>query len=105
MGYHRAEILGAFVSIFLIWGLLGWLNVEATRRLRNPGPDIDPDIMLITACIGFACNVTNFCALNANCGSKSDDTETEDEPLYKSNLSVRSYKSLSNNLMAIYQPS
>ena len=33
MGYHRAEILGAFVSIFIIWGLLGWLNVEATRRL------------------------------------------------------------------------
>lgn len=30
MGYHRAEILGAFVSIFLIWGLLGWLNYEAT---------------------------------------------------------------------------
>ena len=29
MGYHRAEILGAFVSIFLIWGLLGWLNYEA----------------------------------------------------------------------------
>lgn len=33
MGYHRAEILGAFVSIFIIWGLLGWLNLEATRRL------------------------------------------------------------------------
>jgi zinc transporter 2 len=28
--YHRAEILGAFMSIFLIWGLLGWLNYEAT---------------------------------------------------------------------------
>ena len=29
MGYHRAEILGAYVSIFFIWGLLGWLNYEA----------------------------------------------------------------------------
>ena len=29
-GYHRAEILGAYVSIFLIWGLLVWLNIEAT---------------------------------------------------------------------------
>jgi zinc transporter 2 len=103
MGYHRAEILGAFVSIFLIWGLLGWLNVEATNRIYNPGPDIDPDLMLITACIGFACNVTNFCALNANCGgSKSDDDETEDEPLVRSNMSIKSYRSLSSNLMAVY---
>jgi Co/Zn/Cd efflux system component len=92
MGYHRAEILGAFVSIFLIWGLLGWLNYEATRRLRDPGPEIDPDIMLITACIGFACNVTNFCALNANCGSKKGEEE-EDRPLYKSSIL---HQSLSN---------
>lgn len=35
MGYHRAEILGAFISIFLIWGLLGWLNYEATMRIIN----------------------------------------------------------------------
>jgi zinc transporter 2 len=102
MGYHRAEILGAFISIFLIWGLLGWLNYEATKRIMDPGPAIDPDIMLITACIGFACNVTNFCALNANCGSKRDDSEEDDEPLFKSNMSVRSYRSISNNLMAVY---
>jgi cation diffusion facilitator family transporter len=101
MGYHRAEILGAFVSIFLIWGLLGWLNMEATRRLRFPPEEpINADIMLITACIGFACNITNFCALNANCGKPEE--EEEQGELYKSNMS---YKSLSNSLMAIYQPS
>jgi Co/Zn/Cd efflux system component len=88
MGYHRAEILGAFISIFLIWGLLVWLNIEATKRIYNPGPDIDPDLMLITACIGFACNVTNFCALNANCSSKNDEIDIE-EPLYKSNMTVK----------------
>ena len=33
MGYHRAEILGAYVSIFLIWGLLIALNWEATIRI------------------------------------------------------------------------
>ena len=74
MGYHRAEILGAFVSIFLIWGLLGFLNYEAVRRLINPPEEqIDADIMLITACIGFACNLTNFCALNASCGSEEEE--------------------------------
>jgi len=61
--------------------------------------------MLITACIGFACNVTNFCALNANCGAKSDDEDEEEDQLYKSNMSTRTYKSLSSNLMAVYQPS
>jgi zinc transporter 2 len=69
MGYHRAEILGAFASIFLIWGLLIWLNIEATRRIIAPPKDIDSTIMLITACIGFACNIINFIALNASCGA------------------------------------
>lgn len=87
MGYHRAEILGAFVSIFLIWGLLGYLNYTAVQRLINPPEEkINADIMLITACIGFFCNITNFCALNANCGSKDDD----DSELALSNKSAQS---------------
>jgi zinc transporter 2 len=80
MGFHRAEILGAFVSIFLIWGLLGWLNYEATMRiLYPPEKQIDADIMLITACIGFLCNVTNFCALNASCGGEKEDDEDNEK--------------------------
>lgn len=35
MGYHRAEILGAYVSIFVIWGLLIFLNYEAYYRLTH----------------------------------------------------------------------
>ena len=31
-GYARAEILGAMASIFIIWGLLIWLMVEAVHR-------------------------------------------------------------------------
>lgn len=75
MGYHRAEILGAFVSIFLIWGLLGFLNYEAVRRILYGQPDIDADIMLITACIGFACNIINFCALNECGGEKTEEVD------------------------------
>jgi len=77
-GYHRAEIMGAFVSIFLIWGLLGWLNYEATQRILYPPEEpIDADIMLITACIGFLCNITNFCALNASCGASEEEEDDE----------------------------
>jgi cation diffusion facilitator family transporter len=120
MGYHRAEILGAFISIFLIWGLLGWLNYEATIRIinRDTQPDIDANLMLITACIGFSCNVINLVALNAECGSKEesddeDDSEDEESALGESkapsaiskisNHSIVS-RSLHSSLMAVYKP-
>jgi Co/Zn/Cd efflux system component len=60
--------LGAFLSIFFIWGLLVWLNIEAVHRLYEP-PEIDANVMLITAIIGFACNVLNFVALEQGCKS------------------------------------
>lgn len=59
-GYHRAEILGALSSVFLIWALLIWLNYEATMRIINPPEKIDANVMLITAIIGFACNIINL---------------------------------------------
>ena len=79
-GFHRAEILGAYLSIFLIWGLLVWLNYEATRRIiyRNEMPEIDANLMLITACIGFACNLVNLAALEGDvscCGGADEDDE------------------------------
>lgn len=107
MGYHRAEILGAMASIFLIWGLLGWLNYEATLRIITPPEEpIDAKIMLICACIGFACNITNFCALNASCGDKSaeEDEDMEGTETSSNNRLARSYITLSHSLMAVYQP-
>ena len=107
MGYHRAEILGAMASIFLIWGLLVWLNYEATMRIITPPEKpIDAKIMLICACIGFACNLTNFCALNASCGHKSvdDDEDLEGTETSSNNRLEGSYITLSQSLMAVYQP-
>lgn len=66
MGYHRAEILGACMAIFLIWGLLVWLLIEAYHRVIDP-PDVNAEVMLITAIIGFACNLINFFALEGQC--------------------------------------
>jgi Co/Zn/Cd efflux system component len=110
MGYHRAEILGALVSIFLIWGLLVWLNIEAIHRIRQPPNDINADLMLITACIGFACNLLNFFALNAGCGGDHADAAEEDiddsvssnaGTFIRSNMN-KSIGALSEHLMAIY---
>lgn len=35
-GWARAEILGAIVSVILIWGLTGWLVYEAVLRIITP---------------------------------------------------------------------
>ena len=70
--------MGALLSIFIIWALLIWLNFEAVHRIIDPPPPIDANIMLITACIGFACNVTNLVALNCACGTVEEDDENEE---------------------------
>ncbi len=31
-GYHMAEVIGALVSVNIIWGLTMWLFYEATER-------------------------------------------------------------------------
>ena len=55
-GYHRAEIIGALVSIALIWALTLWLLYEATLRIITT-PQVDGLIMIIIAIIGFSFNV------------------------------------------------
>ena len=55
-GYHRAEIIGALVSVTLIWGLTVWLLYEATLRLITP-PKVEGYIMVIVAVIGFLFNL------------------------------------------------
>ena len=68
-GYARAEILGALASILLIWGLIIWLFIEAIDRFINR-PEVNGEIMLITASIGLACNFINIFLLHG-CGSHS----------------------------------
>ncbi len=68
-GYARAEILGALASILLIWGLIIWLFIEAIERFVNR-PEVNGEIMLITASVGLACNFINIFLLHG-CGSHS----------------------------------
>ncbi len=55
-GYHRAEVIGALVSVNIIWGLSIWLLYEASLRLLSKQP-VNGLIMLVTAVIGFIFNV------------------------------------------------
>ncbi|KAF8820736.1 hypothetical protein IE077_002854 [Cardiosporidium cionae] len=47
-GYHRAEILGALISIILIWVLTGWLVYAAIGRLQSR-IIVEGNIMFVTA--------------------------------------------------------
>ncbi|KAF9905942.1 hypothetical protein EC991_001183 [Linnemannia zychae] len=55
-GYHRAEVLGALFSIFLIWGLTLMLIVEAYDRVKHP-IDVDGKTMSIVAGLGVFVNI------------------------------------------------
>ena len=55
-GFHRAEILGALISVLLIWLLTGILVYEAIFRIRNP-QDVDGKLMFIVASTGLGVNI------------------------------------------------
>jgi len=55
-GYHRAEIIGALLSLVFIWILTIGLVIGAIDRLRHP-VEINAKIMLITAIIGVIINI------------------------------------------------
>jgi zinc transporter 2 len=55
-GFHRAEVIGALVSVTIIWGLTVWLLYEAIYRVFNP-VKVNGGIMLIVAILGLLFNV------------------------------------------------
>lgn len=75
-GYHRAEVLGALVSIIVIWLMVVWLSWEATNRMFFLSDiKIDAPIMLGTAFISLACNIFNLIVLGhmpMPCGEKKE---------------------------------
>ena len=53
---HITEVVGAVVSVLIIWVITGVLLYEGIRRVIHP-TKINADIMLITACVGVFVNV------------------------------------------------
>ena len=56
-GYHRAEIIGAIASVFLIWILTILLLNESIQRIVDSNNTINGGIMLATSSIGLVFNV------------------------------------------------
>jgi zinc transporter 2 len=62
---HRAEVLGALLSISIIYILTGVLLAEAVERLMNPAA-VNSLIMLITASVGIGFNIVLMIVLGGD---------------------------------------
>eukprot|EP00994_Dinema_validum_P006084 NODE_433_length_1700_cov_57.070260_g316_i0.p1 GENE.NODE_433_length_1700_cov_57.070260_g316_i0~~NODE_433_length_1700_cov_57.070260_g316_i0.p1 ORF type:complete len:469 (-),score=160.97 NODE_433_length_1700_cov_57.070260_g316_i0:293-1636(-) len=63
-GWHRAEVLGATFSIFLIWVLTLWLIYEAISRLIAGDDHVNGKIMCIIASFGLVVNLLLYFSLD-----------------------------------------
>lgn len=55
-GFHRAEIIGALVSVILIWVVTAILVYMAILRTINPDFELDSVVMLISSAFGILVN-------------------------------------------------
>lgn len=55
-GYHRAEIVAAFVNAILLWGVSAYFIYEAIDRFRNP-PEIEGGIVILAGGLTLVANL------------------------------------------------
>jgi cobalt-zinc-cadmium efflux system protein len=61
-GYHRAQVLAAFVNALALFVVVVWIMFEAAQRIATPRP-IEGATMLAIACPGLAANLAVFAIL------------------------------------------
>ncbi|MDR5867420.1 cation diffusion facilitator family transporter [Halomonas koreensis] len=62
-GYHRVQILAAFVNGLTLFAITGWIAVEAVRRLFSP-VTVAGMPMLVIAALGLVINLGVFAILH-----------------------------------------
>jgi len=63
-GWHRAEVLGALISVFMIWLVTAFLVYLAIERIRLEHFELDTRIMVATATFGLLANIVMGVALH-----------------------------------------
>lgn len=63
-GYHRFQIIAAFVNGLSLLVIVAWILFEAVQRMLDP-PDVIGRTMLIIACGGFVINIIAFYVLHS----------------------------------------
>ena len=62
-GYHRFQVLAAFVNGVTLILVVGWIAIEAARRLMAPAP-VEGGLMLVIAGVGLLVNIAAFALLH-----------------------------------------
>ncbi len=62
-GYHRFQVLAAFVNGVTLIAVVGWIAIEAGRRLLAPAP-VAGGLMLVIAGLGLLVNILAFAILH-----------------------------------------
>nr|XP_038023153.1 zinc transporter 2 isoform X2 [Anas platyrhynchos] len=83
-GWHRAEILGALLSVLSIWVVTGVLVYLAAQRLLSADYEIEGGVMLITSACAVAVNIVMGVALH-----QTGHGHGHGEPGEQPNASVR----------------
>uniref|UniRef100_A0A6G1S873 Zinc transporter 2 n=1 Tax=Aceria tosichella TaxID=561515 RepID=A0A6G1S873_9ACAR len=65
-GWYRAEVIGALLSVLMIWLVTGLLVYMAIERLRTGKIEIDSFVMVVTASAGLLVNIIMAIALNVD---------------------------------------
>ena len=63
-GWHRAEVLGAIVSVLMIWVVTGILVYMAFTRILTRDFEIKSEVMLITSGLGVLVNIVMGASLH-----------------------------------------
>lgn len=63
-GYHRFQIIAAFVNGLSLLVIVGWILFEAVQRMIDP-PEVLGRTMLFIACGGLVVNIISFLVLHS----------------------------------------
>ncbi|KGL89990.1 Zinc transporter 8, partial [Charadrius vociferus] len=94
-GWHRAEILGALISMIIVWMVTGVLTYLASMRLLHPDYDIDATVMLITSACAVLANILLSLILHQTSHGHSHGAQARERmsaPLEKAALSNASLR-------------
>lgn len=78
-GFHRAEVLGALISVLSLWLITGVLDYLAIQRLINSDYELDALIMIYVSVGGALANILMWIILKFYNGGKPSDFENEED--------------------------
>ncbi|CAB4064161.1 SLC30A2 [Lepeophtheirus salmonis] len=89
-GWHRAEVIGAIISVLMIWVVTGILVYMAINRVINQEFELDVKIMLLTSGIGVLFNLVMGCTLHQHSHSHgTSDPESGANDNQQVNINVK----------------